>query len=106
MGARDGELVHRLWKRENTQVPIKQHRRRRFLGGGENSCVRRRAEHKDHVWPYDFSTDRTEDGCQLRVLAVIDEYTRECLAMEDADCPDGELNELTYVDMDTFLATF
>ena len=74
--------VHRLWKRENMQVPRKQHRRRRFSGGSENSCARRRAEHKDHVWSYDFLTDRTEDGRRLRLLAVIDEYTRECLAIE------------------------
>ena len=74
--------VHRLWKRENMQVPRKQHRRRRFSGGSENSCVRRRAQHKDHVWSYDFLTDRTEEGRQLRLLAVIDEYTRECLAIE------------------------
>jgi len=53
-------------------------------GGSENSCVRRRAEHKDHVWSYDFLTDRTEDGRPLRLLAVIDEYTRECLAIEVA----------------------
>ena len=66
------------------QVPIKQHRRRRFSGGHENSCVRRRAEHKDHVWSYDFLTDRTEDSRQLRVLTVIDETTRECLAIEVA----------------------
>jgi hypothetical protein len=64
------------------QVPRKQHRKRRFSGGSENSCVRRRAEHKDHIWSYDFLTDRTEDGRQLRLLAVIDEYTRECLAIE------------------------
>ena len=76
--------VHRLWKRENMQVPRKQHRRRRFPGGSENSCVRRRAEHKDHVWSYDFVIDRTEDGRQLRLLVVIDEYTRECLAIEVA----------------------
>ena len=74
--------VHRLWKRENMQVPIKQHRKRRFSGGSENSCVRRKSEHKDHVWSYDFLTDRTEDGRQLRLLAVIDQYTRECLAIE------------------------
>ena len=74
--------VHRLWKRENMQVPIKQHRKRRFSGGSENSCVRRKSEHKDHVWSYDFLTDRTEDGRQLRLLAVIDETTRECLAIE------------------------
>ena len=74
--------VHRLWKRENMQVPRKQHRRRRFSGGSENSCVRRRAEHKDHVWSYDFLSDRTEDGRRLKLLAVIDETTRECLAIE------------------------
>jgi len=44
--------------------------------------VRYRAQHKDHVWSYDFLTDRTADGRQLRLLAVIDEYTRECLAIE------------------------
>ena len=44
--------------------------------------MRYRAQHKDHVWSYDFLTDRTEDGRQLRLLAVIDEYTRECLAIE------------------------
>jgi len=86
--ARDWQVnfkrVHRLWKRENMQVPRKQHRRRRFSGSSENSCVRRGAQHKDHVWSYDFLTDRIEDGRQLRLLAVIDEYTRECLAIEVA----------------------
>ena len=66
------------------QVPRKQHRRRRFSGGSENSCVRHRAEYKDHVWSYDFVADRTEDGRQLRFLVVIDEYTRESLAIEVA----------------------
>ena len=64
------------------QVPRKQHRKRRFSGCSANSCVRHRAEYKDHVWSYDFVTDRTEDGRQLRLLVVIDEYTRECLAIE------------------------
>jgi len=76
--------VHRLWKQENMQVPRRQHRRRRLPGCSENSCVRHRAEHKDHVWSYDFLSDRTEDGRQLRLLSVIDEYTRECLAIEVA----------------------
>ena len=76
--------VHRLWKREHMQVPQKQHRRRRCTGGSENSCVRHRARHKDHVWSYDFVQDRTEDGRRLRLLVVIDEYTRECLAIEVA----------------------
>ena len=66
------------------QVPRTQYRRRRFSGDSENSCVRHRAEHKDHVWSYDFVSDRTEDGRQLRLLVVVDEYTRECLALEVA----------------------
>lgn len=78
--------VHRLWKREHMQVPRKQHRRRRLPGSSENSCVRRRAAGINHVWSYDFLVDRTEDGRQLRLLAVIDEYTRECLAIEVARC--------------------
>ena len=76
--------VHRLWKQEAMQVPRKQHRRRRLLGSSQNGCIRHRAQHKDHVWSYDFLTDRTEDGRQFKLLAVIDEYTRECLALEAA----------------------
>ena len=65
------------------QVPHKQHKRRRLpSGGSENSCVRKRTEHKDHVWSYDFVADRLENGRQIRMLVVIDEFTRECLAIE------------------------
>ena len=75
----------RIWREESMQVPRKQHRRRRLPNcGSENSCVRRRAQHKDHVWSYDFVTDRTEDRRQIRLLVVIDEFTRECLAIEVA----------------------
>jgi len=74
--------VHRLWQQEHLQVPRKQRKRRRLPGCSENSCVRHRATHRNHVWSYDFLTDRTEDGRQLKLLVVIDEYTRECLAIE------------------------
>jgi transposase InsO family protein len=74
--------VHRLWKQEHFQVPRKQQRRRRLPGSSENSCIRHRSERINHVWSYDFLVDRTEDGRQLKLLAVIDEYTRECLALE------------------------
>jgi putative transposase len=74
--------VERLWRQEHMQVPRKQRRRRRLPGSTENSCIRRKAEHMNHVWSYDFLVDRTEDGRQLKLLAVIDEYTRECLAIE------------------------
>lgn len=62
-------------------MPRKQRKRRR-LGLSENSCVRHRAEYKNHVWSYDFVVDRTESGRRLKMLVIVDEYTRECLAIE------------------------
>jgi putative transposase len=76
--------IHRLWKQEHLQIPRKQHRRHRLPGSSENGCIRHRAQHINHVWSYDFLVDRTEDGRQLKLWAVIDEYTRECLALEVA----------------------
>ena len=73
--------VHRLWKREGLKVPVKQHKRRR-LGSSDNGIVRHRASHKDHVWAWDFIHDRTEDGRTLKWLSIVDEFTRECLALE------------------------
>ena len=73
--------VHRLWKREGLKVPQKQRKKRR-LGSSDNGIVRQRALHKDHVWAWDFIHDRTEDGRPLKWLSVVDEYTRECLALE------------------------
>ena len=70
--------VERIWRQEGLKVPQKQPKRGRFwLGDG--SCVRLRPLHKDHVWSYDFMAERTTDGRALRILAIIDEYTRECL---------------------------
>ena len=73
--------IYRLWCREGFKVPRKTRKRRR-LGHHGNSCVRRRAEHKDHVWTWDFIHDRTANGQPLKWLAITDEYTRECLALE------------------------
>jgi putative transposase len=75
--------VHRLWRQEGLKVPNKQRKRRRLLvGESENGCTRRRAEHKDHVWSYDFVMDLTEDGRRLKMMPVVDEYTRECLSID------------------------
>jgi len=75
--------VHRLWRQEGLKVPNKQCKRRRLLlGESENGCTRRRAEHKDHVWSYDFVMDLTEDGRRLKMMPVVDEYTRECLSID------------------------
>ena len=73
--------VHRLWRREGLKVPGKQRKRRR-LGGGANACFRRKAESKNAVWSYDFVMDQTHDGKRLKMLPVVDEFTRECLAIE------------------------
>ena len=73
--------VERIWKREGLKVPKKQPRRGRlWLNNG--SCVRLRPEHRDHVWSYDFVHDRTADGRPIRLLVIIDEHTRECLAID------------------------
>jgi putative transposase len=72
--------VERLWRQEGLKVPQKQPRRRR-LWLNDGSCVRLRPLHQDHVWSYDFVTERTSDGRAMRMLNIIDEYTRECLAI-------------------------
>ncbi len=72
--------VYRIWRREGLKVPMKQPKRSR-LWLNDGSCVRLRPAHKGHVWSYDFVQDRTHDGKVFRMLCVIDEYTRECLAI-------------------------
>jgi transposase InsO family protein len=72
--------VERIWRREGLKVPKKQPRRGR-LWLNDGSCIRLRPEHKDHVLSYDFIIDRTADGRCFRILNIIDEFTRECLAI-------------------------
>jgi putative transposase len=75
--------VERIWRREGLKVPQKQPKRGR-LWLNDGSCIRLRPERKDHVWSYDMVMERTSDGRPLRILAIIDEYTRECLALHVA----------------------
>ena len=75
--------IERLWRREGLKVPRKQPKRGR-LWLNDGSCVRLRPERKDHVWAYDFVHERTHDGKALRLLTIVDEYTRECLAIDVA----------------------
>jgi putative transposase len=72
--------VYRLWRREGLKVPQKARKKRR-MGHSANGCVRHRAEHADHVWAWDFIFDRTSGGRTLKWLSIVDEYTRECLAL-------------------------
>ena len=73
--------IERLWRREGLKVPQRQPKRKR-LWLNEGSCVRLRPAYPDHVWSYDIVKDRTSDGRALRLLTIIDEYSRECLAID------------------------
>lgn len=73
--------VYRIWREEGLKVPAKQPKRGR-LWFNDGSCIRKKAEYKNHVWSYDFVFDRTQNGKPIRMLTVIDEFSRECLAIK------------------------
>jgi putative transposase len=75
--------VERIWRREGLKVPARQPKRGR-LWFNDGSCVRLRPERPNHVWSYDFVQDRTHDGRAFRMLCIIDEFTREALAIRVA----------------------
>jgi putative transposase len=70
--------VQRLWREEGLRNPLRK-RRKRARGHSENGCAVKRAEHKNHVWCWDFTIDETADGRSLKWFSV---FTRECLALE------------------------
>ena len=73
--------VERIWRAEGLKVPKRQPKRGRlWLNAG--SCIRLRPLYAGHVWSYDFVSTRTHDGRPLKLLTVLDEYTRECMAIE------------------------
>ena len=71
--------VERIWRMEGLKVLQKRPKRGR-LWLNDGSCIKLRPEHKDHVWSYDFVMARTSDGRAFRILAILDEYTREACA--------------------------
>jgi putative transposase len=75
--------VERIWRREGLKVPQKQPKRGR-LWLNDGSCIRLRPERQDHVWSYDFMIERTTNGKAFRMLNILDEFTRECLAIKVA----------------------
>lgn len=77
------DRVSRIWRREGLKVPKKQRPRRR-LWLNDGSCVRLRPERRNHVWSYDFVATQTHDGRGIRLMTLIDEFTRECLAIRVA----------------------
>jgi putative transposase len=72
--------IERIWRQEGLKVPQKQPKRGR-LWLNDGSCIRLRPERPNHVWSYDFVEDRTHNGRKYRMLNIIDEFTRECLAI-------------------------
>lgn len=76
----NAKRVYRIWRSLGLKVPGKQKKRAR-IWDQEGSCLRLRPERPNHVWSYDFMIDRTYDGRTFRMLNIIDEYTRECLAI-------------------------
>ena len=77
------DRVQRIWRREGMKVPAK-HKPRGRLWLNDGSCVRLRPDRRNHVWSYDFVEARTHDERSLRLLTMIDEFTRECLAIRVA----------------------
>jgi putative transposase len=84
--------IHRIWKAEGLQLDRRKPRKRRYGPKGE---VIHKAERRNHVWSYDFLEDRTERGDKLRILTVMDEFTRECLAiLVDRSIPSAQVIHL------------
>ncbi len=75
--------VERIWRQTGLKVPQKQQKRRR-LWLNDTASIRLRPVRRNHVWSYDFVHERTHDGRPYRILMIIDEFTRECLALNVA----------------------
>ena len=90
--------VERIWRREGLKVPQKQPKKGR-LWLNDGSCIRLRPERPNHVWSYDFVEGRPHDGRKFRMLNIIDEFTRECLAIRI----DRKLNSTAVIDVLTDL---
>ena len=80
--------MQRIWRREGLKVPKKQPQRGR-LWLNDGSCIRLRPTHPHHVWSYDFVHHATDEGRSLKLLTLIDESTRECLAIRVGRCVRG-----------------
>jgi len=87
------DRVQRIWRREGLKVP-KKHKPRSRLWLNDGSCIRLRPERRNHVWSYDFVETQTHDGRKVRLMTLIDEFTRECLAIRVA----RRINSLGVID--------
>jgi len=73
--------VYRIWRQEGLQLPRRKLAKRRY---GDSTGSLQRATRPNEVWSYDFLESRTERGGKLRILTILDEYTRECLIIHVA----------------------
>jgi putative transposase len=86
--------VERIWRQEGLKVPYRQPKRGR-LWLSNSSCIRLRAERRNHVWSYDFVEDRTHEGRKYRMLNILDEFTHECIGIKIA----RKLNSMDVIDL-------
>ena len=82
--------MYRLWCQEGLRVRKKQHKKLYYTGTSANSCDRKRPEYYNQIWSYGFLTEQLENGTRVRLLVVIDEYTRESLAIDVASNFSGQ----------------
>jgi putative transposase len=92
------KAVQRLWREEGLRVPTRRRKRQR-LGTSTTPASRLTATHPDHVWALDYQFDQTTDGRILKLLHVVDEHTRQALAIQvqrriDADATVAVLDRL------------
>ncbi len=97
----NAKRVERIWRQEGLKVPSRQPRKRGRLWLNDGSCIRLRAERKNQVWSYDFVIDRTHEGKMFRMLTIIDEFTKESLAIRPGRKLDA--NEVIHALADLFL---
>ena len=74
--------IYRLWSTYDFKLPRKPKGKKRYNGNGQNACDQKPPDYVDHIWSYDFVEDKLENGRKVRILNIIDEFTRECLATE------------------------
>ena len=80
---------YRLWRQGGLKIR-KKPRKKLYVGGSENACPRKRPEYYNHIWSYDLLSERLENGRLVKLLVVIDEFSRECLVIDANRSVKGE----------------
>ena len=72
--------VERLWRKEGLRVPAPVKRGQRAIGDADQAVWKLKAEHENHIWAYDFVSEKTRRGTTIKILNVVDEFTRQVVA--------------------------